>query len=90
VELKLHAINALELCLVAGDGRVLIDSQTRPRGARDGPFEAKSYRLDLETGGAVQVKVGGRKHLLRSSQPVSFQLRGGRARPLAFRGPGCP
>ena len=90
VSLRLHAKDGLQACLVTGDGRVLIDSQTLSRGAQAGPFEAKSYRLDLDTGGAVKVSIAGRDHVLRSREPASYKLRAGHARSLAFRGPGCP
>jgi helix-turn-helix protein len=88
--LKLHAKDALGVCLVAGDGRVLIDSQTLSAGAKAGPFTASQYRLDLEHGGAMSITLAGRKTTLRSKDPASYKLRAGEARPQAFRGPRCP
>jgi hypothetical protein len=90
VSLRLHVKDGLEACLVAGDGRVLIDSQTLSSGAKAGPFQAKSFRLDLDSGGAVKVTIAGRDRVLRSRDPASYALRAGHARPLSFRGPECP
>jgi cytoskeleton protein RodZ len=90
VALKTH--DDMEVCLVTGDGRALIDSQTLISGAREGPFQppADHYRLDLVSGGAVTLRLDGGSHLVRSKRPASFEISSGEIKPIDFKGPDCP
>jgi transcriptional regulator with XRE-family HTH domain len=90
VALKTH--DDMEVCLVTGDGRALIDSQTLVSEAKEGPFQppADHYRLDLVSGGAVTLRLDGKPHLVRSKRPASFEISSGEIKPIDFKGPDCP
>ena len=60
-------------------------------GSTAGPFQpADRYRLDLESGGAVDLKVNGRTLVARAPRAASFVITSAGARPIAFAGPRCP
>lgn len=82
----------MEVCLVTGDGRALIDSQTLVSGAEEGPFQppAERYRLDLDSGGAVDLTVNGKRRRVRSRGPASFEISSAGVVPTDFKGPDCP
>ena len=91
--LALVTRDAMEVCLVTGDGRPLIDSQTLISGAQGGPFQppADNYRLDLDSGGAVTLTLDGKPHAVHSQD--AGQLRRSTptaSRPTSFKGPDCP
>jgi hypothetical protein len=90
VALKTH--DDMEVCLVTGDGRALIDSQTLISGAREGPFQppADHYRLDLVSGGTVTLRLDGKPHLVHSKRPASFEISSGEINAIDFKGPDCP
>jgi helix-turn-helix protein len=84
---------AMEVCLVTGDGRALIDGQTLVSGAAQGPFQppAENYRLDLDSGGVVELRLDGKSHLVRSATPATYQIdSNGIKKASSFKGPGCP
>ena len=82
----------MEVCLVTGDGRALIDAQTLISGASEGPFQppADNYRLDLDSGGAVTLTVDGKDHKVRSTAPASFNVSSAGIQSTTFKGPSCP
>jgi hypothetical protein len=82
----------MEICLVPGHGRPVIDSQTLISGAQEGPFEppADNYRLDLDSGGAVTLTLNGTKHRVHSKRPASFAIDSSGIQPIDFAGPNCP
>jgi hypothetical protein len=84
--------NDMEVCLVPGHGRPLIDSQTLISGAQEGPFQppADNYRLDLDSGGAVTLTLNGTPHRVQSKGPASFAIDSSGIQPIAFKGPNCP
>jgi Helix-turn-helix domain len=84
--------NDMELCLVPGHGRPLIDSQTLISGAKEGPFQppADNYRLDLDSGGAVTLTLNGTPHRVHSKGPASFAVDSSGIQSIAFKGPNCP
>jgi hypothetical protein len=90
VALKTH--DDMEVCLVTGDGRALIDSQTLISGAKEGPFQppADHYRLDLVSGGAVTLRLDGEPHRVHSKRPTSFEISSSGIQPIEFKGPDCP
>jgi len=92
VTLALVTRNDMEVCLVTGDGRALIDAQTLISGANEGPFQpaADNYRLDLDSGGGVTLTLDGKHHTVRSPTPASYNISSDGIQPTSFKGPGCP
>jgi hypothetical protein len=90
ISLVTHA--DMQICLVPGHGRPLIDSQTLISGAQEGPFvpPADHYRLDLDSGGAVTLTLNGTPHRIRSKAPASYAIASSGIQPLGFKGPNCP
>jgi helix-turn-helix protein len=92
VTLALLTRDDMEICLVTGDGRALIDAQTLISGANEGPFQppADNYRLDLASGGEVTLTLNGKHHTVRSRTPASYEISSNGIQPTSFKGPGCP
>lgn len=88
--LKLHAKTGMRVCLVAAGGTPLVDAQTLTAGAREGPFNAVGYRLDVQTGGVVKVKLGHQIQRLASARPASYRVSGATIRSIPYRGGACP
>ena len=93
VTLALVTRDDMEVCLVTGDGRALIDAQTLIAGANEGPFQppADNYRLDLDSGGAVTLTLDGKHRTVRLAgrRPATRSSSDG-VRPTSFKGPSCP
>jgi len=92
VTVALVTRDSMEVCLVTGDGRALIDAQTLISGAKEGPFQppADNYRLDLSSGGAVTLSLNGKPRLVRSKVPASYQISSRGVQPTSYKGPDCP
>jgi hypothetical protein len=92
VTVSLVTRDSMEVCLVTGDGRALIDDQALVSGTEAGPFTppADNYRLDLPTGGALTLSVGGKPRRVSSREPASFQISSRGVQPTSFKGPECP
>jgi len=92
VTVALVTRDSMEVCLVTGDGRALIDAQTLISGAKEGPFQppADNYRLDLSSGGAITLTLDGKPRLVRSQVPASYQISSRGVQPTTFKGPDCP
>jgi cytoskeleton protein RodZ len=92
VSLALTTRDEMVVCLLPGHGRPLIDSQTLVAGSKEGPFEpaAENYRLDLISGGAVTVVLGGKPQRVHSKRPASFDIDAGGIRQIAYQGQKCP
>jgi len=92
VTVALVTRNDMQVCLVTGDGRALIDAQTLISGASEGPFQppADNYRLDLDSGGAVTLTLDGKDHTVRSKAPASYDISSHGIQPTSFKGPSCP
>ena len=91
VTLSLITRDDMEICLVPGHGRPVIDSQTLISGAKEGPFPPTvNYRLDLDTGGGVTVTINGSSHGVHSKGPASYAVDSGGVHPISFAGPNCP
>jgi len=90
--LALTTRDEMVVCLLPGHGRPLIDSQTLVAGSKQGPFEppAENYRLDLISGGAVTVVLGGKPQRVQSKRPASFAIDSGGIKPISYQGPKCP
>ncbi len=91
VQVSLITRSAMVVCLVPGHGRPLIDSQTLVAGSREGPFNppADNYRLDLEKGGTLTLKLDGKPQRIHSSGPASYTVDAGGVQPTAFKGSNC-
>jgi cytoskeleton protein RodZ len=92
VRLALVTRDSMELCLVTGDGRALIDGQALALGTEAGPFTppADNYRLDLPTGGALTLTLDGKSQPVRSRDPASYRISSNGVQPTSFKGPQCP
>jgi cytoskeleton protein RodZ len=92
VTVALVTRDSMEVCLVTGDGRALIDGQTLISGAREGPFQppADNYRLDLSSGGALTLALDGKPRPVRSQGAASYRISDDGVRPTSYRGPDCP
>ena len=92
VTVSLTTRDAMEVCLVTGDGRALLDGQTLISGTEEGPFNppADNYRLDLTSGGAITVTLDGKPRLVSSPEPASYRISDDGVRPASFKGPDCP
>jgi cytoskeleton protein RodZ len=92
VTVALITRDSMEVCLVTGDGRALIDGQTLISGAREGPFQppADNYRLDLSSGGALTLTLDGKSRPVRSQGAASYQISDDGVQPTSFKGPDCP
>ena len=92
VTVSLVTRDSMEVCLVTGDGRALIDAQTLISGADEGPFQppADNYRLDLDSGGAVTLTLDGKHHTVRSRTPASYDISSDGIQATTFKGPSCP
>lgn len=92
VSLALVTHDEMVVCLLPGHGRPLIDSQTLVADSKQGPFvpAAENYRLDLISGGAVTVILGGKPSRVHSKRPASFDIDSGGIRPIAYQGQKCP
>ena len=92
VRLALVTRDSMELCLVTGDGRALIDGQALVLGTEAGPFTppADNYRLDLPTGGALTLTLDGKSQPVRSRDPASYRISSGGVKSTSFKGPQCP
>ena len=92
VTVALITRDAMEVCLVTGDGRALIDSQTLISDSKEGPFQppADHYRLDLTSGGALTLILDGQPRPLHSRGPASYEISDERVEQISYKGPGCP
>ena len=92
VTVALITRDAMEVCLVTGDGRALIDGQTLVSGSKEGPFQppADNYRLDLSSGGALTLTLNGKSRSVRSPGPASYQISDDGVQATSYKGPGCP
>jgi hypothetical protein len=92
VTVSLVTRDSMEICLVTGDGRALIDGQTLVSGTREGPFKppADNYRLDLSDGGALTLTLDGRPRQVSSPEQASFRISSDGVKDTTFQGPECP
>jgi cytoskeleton protein RodZ len=92
VSLALTTHDEMVVCLLPGHGRPLIDSQTLVAGSKEGPFEppAENYRLDLISGGAATVVLGGKPQRVHSKKPASYAIDAAGISEIPFKGQKCP
>jgi cytoskeleton protein RodZ len=91
VSLVLITHDEMVVCLLPGNGRPFIDSQTLVAGSKEGPFEppAENYRLDLISGGKATVVLGGKAHRVESRRPASYRIDAGGITEIPFKGQKC-
>jgi hypothetical protein len=91
ISVSLITRSAMVVCLVPGHGRPFIDSQTLVAGSREGPFNppADNYRLDLEKGGTLTLKLDGKPQRIDSAGPASYTLDASGVESTAFEGSNC-
>jgi hypothetical protein len=91
VTVALVTRDSMEVCLLTGDGRALIDGQALVSGSEEGPFQppADHYRLDT-SGGAVTLSLDGKRQVLRSKGPVTYEISDDGVEATSYKGPGCP
>lgn len=82
--LELEARDNVVLCLVAGSKRALIDGQTVRAGRREGPFVARSFRLDVISGGTLRAYIDGDAVRLASREPARYEITASGARPVPY------
>jgi hypothetical protein len=92
IRLSLVTRDSMEVCLVTGDGRALIDGQALVSGTEAGPFTppADNYRLDLPTGGKLTLTLDGEARPVSSRQQASYLISSDGVKSTSFKGPGCP
>jgi hypothetical protein len=92
VTLALRARTDVEVCLVRGNGEAQIDSQTLTAGSTAGPFNppADRYRLDLDSGGSLQLTLNDRQLRVAGKRPASYDITPAGVRPIDYTGRKCP
>lgn len=90
VPLKIHTRTGMRVCLLGAGGVPLVDGQTLPSGAREGPFDAAKYRLDVNTGGTLKLTIGSALRRLEPKGPASYRIAGTRVTAIPYKGPACP
>ena len=92
VTVALITRDAMEVCLVTGDGRALIDSQTLISDSKEGPFQppADHYRLRPHKRGSAHPDP--RRPATPPALARAGELRDQRRRrgPTTYKGPRCP
>ena len=90
--LALITRDSMQVCLVTGDGRPLIDAQTLISGVKEGPFQppADNYRLDLASGGAITLTLDGKPRPVQSRAAGELQDRLRRRSTHELQGPELP
>ncbi len=81
----------IDVCLIAGSDKALIDGQVLPANTEEQfKDESKRYRLDLRTPGAVRFHVGKENRRLEVDAPASFEADSRGIREIDYKGPSCP
>jgi cytoskeletal protein RodZ len=88
-DLKLTALTAVEVCLVAGGDTALIDNLLLQPGTKEEFGGDKRYRLTLGPG-SVRLVVGDSEKKLEVAEDASFEADSKGIRDIEYRGPGCP
>lgn len=89
-DLTLEAVTFVEVCLVAGDGTVLIDRQTLDPGSVEEFSGRRRYRIDLVGGGELRVRADREGQRVTAAEPVTLEAGPDGIRTVEFRGPDCP
>lgn len=89
VDLILEPLGSVQVCL-ASSGEALIDAQVLAEGATEEFGGAKRYRIDLQSGGAVKVDVGGDSEKLEADGEASWEADSNGIREIDYAGPECP
>lgn len=90
VDVTIEPLDAVRVCLVGDSDEALIDAQMLAVGATEQFADHKSYRLDLQGGGAVRLTVGDESQKLQASGNASFEADSRGIREVPYAGPECP
>jgi cytoskeleton protein RodZ len=90
VDLTMQPIDAVEVCLAPGHGPPKIDSQVVPAGQRQGPYTADHFRLDLYSGGTVELGLNGHQKRIKAKRKSSYDITAARVTQTDYKGPNCP
>lgn len=90
IDVKLEPLDAIQVCLVGGGDKPLIDAQAIGAGATEKFDGYKAYRLDLASAGAVRLTAGKRSKRLQSGGKASFEADSEGIREVGYAGPDCP
>jgi helix-turn-helix protein len=90
IDLSLTVEDDVRVCLV-GDGKsALLDAQMIAAGTSEDFSGYKRYRLDLQGGGAVELKAGGDSEQLDADDDATYEADSEGVREVSYAGPECP
>jgi hypothetical protein len=89
INVVVEPLDTVQVCLV-GDGDALVPTQVLGAGSKQQFGDKKSYRLDLEGGGVVQLTAGNESKKLKASGNASFEADSKGIRQIDYAGPDCP
>lgn len=89
IDVTIEPLDTVQICLV-GDGEALIPAQVLTAGASERFDGSKTYRLDLDGGGVVEVTAGDDKEKLKAGGDASFEVDSEGVREVSYAGPDCP
>jgi Helix-turn-helix domain len=90
VDLEVEPLSTVRLCLVGDNKNALIDSQVLAEGAAESFSGEKVYRLDLDGGGTVKLRVGEDKRKIDATGDASFKATSKGIEEISYAGPNCP
>jgi cytoskeleton protein RodZ len=90
IDLGVEPLEQVRLCVVGGSHIALIDSQMPAVGAVEQFAGEKTYRVDLQTGGALRISAGEESEKATSDGHASFEADSNGIREIDYAGPDCP
>jgi cytoskeleton protein RodZ len=93
VSLTVQPADTLEICLVPGRGAPKIDGQVVPAGQRQpaqGAYVADRFRLDMYTGGTVELGLNGHPKRIKAKARASYEITSAGVSQTDFAGQNCP
>lgn len=90
VDLTIKPLSTISVCLVGDDKSALIDSQVLAEGADEQFSGERKYRLDLDGGGTVKLRVGEDEQKIDAPGDASFEATSRGIEEISYAGPDCP
>jgi len=90
VDLTIEPLSTIQVCLVGDEEGALIDSQVLAEGADERFSGEKRYRLDLDGGGTVKLRVGEDEQKIDAAGDASFAATSRGIEEISYAGPDCP
>lgn len=87
VEVRVKVTSDSRVCLVGEQG-ALIEPSLLQAGREERFDGSASYRLDLEAG-ALEISAGGRREIVETDEPRSFEINAAAIKEISYAGPGC-